>query len=229
MCGRYTIIPKKGAKGGSKAVKLLEKYHANTRYNAAPSQLLPVMTNEEPDKLQFFSWGLLPHWSKEKSYKHKFVNARTETLTEKPMFRELINSKRCLVPADSFYEWRTSSAGKQPYRFLLKNEELFSFAGLWDEWADKETGEVVGSFTIITTEANELVRPTHDRMPVMLHPKEEEAWLDVTKGNKVLLDLLKPYPAEEMKEYAVSPLVNSPVNDSPAVVAPVPEQGSLFS
>ncbi|MDX5481862.1 MAG: SOS response-associated peptidase [Hymenobacteraceae bacterium] len=228
MCGRYSVIPKKGAKGGSRATKLLEQYHAETRYNAAPSQLLPVVTDREPDKLQFFSWGLLPHWSKEKGYKHKSINARAETLTEKPTFRELINHKRCLVPADSFYEWKSTSAGKQPYRVLLRSGELFSFAGLWDEWADKETGEVVDSFTIITTEANELMRPIHDRMPVLLHPEEEELWLSGEQANEHLLSLLRPYPSEEMKVYPVSSLVNSPTHDSPEVLEPAPEQGSLF-
>lgn len=181
---------------------MLKQYYADARYNAAPSQLLPVTTGEEPDTLQFFSWGLLQHWAK-KDYKHKSVNARAESLTEKPMFRELVNSKRCLVLADGFFEWRTSSAGKQPYRILLKSEELFCFAGLWDEWADKATGEVVDTFTIITTEANELMRPIHDRMPVLLHPEEEEEWLSSEKANEHLLSLLKPYPSEELKAYPV--------------------------
>ncbi|MDX5422138.1 MAG: SOS response-associated peptidase [Hymenobacteraceae bacterium] len=229
MCGRYTFIPKKEAKGRSRAVKLLKQYHDEARYNAAPSQLLPVITNEAPDTLQFFSWGLLPHWAREKGYKHKSINARAESLTEKPTFRELINSRRCLVPADSFYEWRATSAGKQPYRILLKSEELFCFAGLWDAWTDKETGEVVDSFTIITTEANELMRPIHERMPVLLHPEEEELWLSSEQANEHLLSLLRPYPSGELKAYPVSQLVNSPANDTPRVLDPVGEQGSLFS
>lgn len=227
MCGRYTFIPKKDLKGKSRAVKILDQYQEDARYNAAPSQLLPVITGEAPNTLQFFSWGLLPHWAN-KGYKHKSVNARAETLTKKPMFRELVNSKRCLVLADSFYEWRTSSAGKQPYRILLKSEELFCFAGFWDEWADKATGEVVDTFTIITTKANKLMRPIHERMPVLLHPEQEEEWLSCESANEHLLSLLKPYPSEELKAYPVSSLVNSPANDSPQVLETAPEQGSLF-
>lgn len=229
MCGRYSIISKKRESRGSvRAARLLKKAKAEARYNAAPSQSLPVITNDRPDELQFLSWGLLPHWAKEKGYRHKTINARAETLTEKPMFKQLVNQRRCLVPADSFYEWRTSPAGKTPYRFLLKDEGLFCFAGLWDEWADRETGEVIRSYTLITTEANELMRPIHDRMPVLLHPEEEALWLSGEEADEHLLSLLHPYPSEEMKAYPVSKLVNSPANDYPQVLEPAPEQGDLF-
>ncbi len=232
MCGRYSVAPKlKGKRKSnneSRAARLLEQYHVGARYNASPSQLLPVVTGEKPGELQFFSWGLLPHWAEGRGARSKPINARTETLTEKPTFRELLAQRRCLVPADGFYEWRKTATGKVPYRFLLHSGELFSFAGLWDVWADRETGEMVSSFAIITTEANELVRSTHSRMPVMLHPADEAAWLDVTTSDKMLRGLLQPYPAEEMKAYPVSSLVNTTANDSPTVLAPVPEQGSLF-
>lgn len=230
MCGRYSvaITAKDKNNKASKIARLLEKYKLEAHYNAAPAQLLPVVTSDKPDQVQLFSWGLLPHWSKDKSHKSKPINARAETLLDKPSFRELISSKRCLVPADGFYEWRTSTAGKAPYRFLLKNEELFSFAGLWDKWADTETGEVLNTFTIITTQANELVKPTHDRMPVILAPEKEEYWLDKNCSHKLLLDLLQPFPATEMKSYAVSGLVNSVANNSPAILIPAPEQGCLF-
>lgn len=155
-------------------------------------------------------------------------NARAETLLEKPSFRELVSRRHCLVPADGFYEWRKTASGKVPYRFLLKCEELFTFAGLWDEWADTETGELQRTFTIITTEANELVKPTHDRMPVMLTPEKEAVWLGVTKGNNMLQQFLLPFPAKEMKSYAVSALVNSVSNKSASLIKQVPEQGSLF-
>ncbi|MBB6609725.1 SOS response-associated peptidase [Pontibacter sp. Tf4] len=230
MCGRYSVaitVKDKNNKA-SRVARLLEKYKLEAHYNAAPSQPLPVVTSDKPDQVQHFSWGLLPHWSKDGNSKIKPINARAETLLDKPSFRELISSKRCLVPADGFYEWRTSTAGKAPYRFLLKSEELFSFAGLWDEWADTKTGEVLNTFTIITTQANELVKPTHDRMPVILAPENEESWLDKNSSNKLLLDLLQPFPAAEMKAYAVSPLVNSVTNNTPAILIPAPEQGSLF-
>ncbi|MDX5442919.1 MAG: SOS response-associated peptidase, partial [Hymenobacteraceae bacterium] len=219
MCGRYTIIPK--AKGNSRAVKLLQEFQA--RYNAAPSQALPVITSAEPDKLQFFHWGLLPHWSKDREYKHKPINARAETLTEKPTFKSLLTQKRCLVPADSFFEWRSVGKTKKPYRIQLKSEELFTFAGLWDEWVDKQTGEVEHTFTIITTTANEMVKPLHERMPVMLHPDEENLWLtDAGGANQTHLNMLRPYPAEEMKLYAVTEFVNAASHDSPATIEPEP-------
>ncbi|WP_439883453.1 SOS response-associated peptidase [Pontibacter sp. MBLB2868] len=230
MCGRYSVavsVKDKNNKA-SKVARLLEEYQAPARYNAAPSQSLPVVTADEPEKLQLFSWGLLPNWANDRSQTNKPINARAETLLEKPSFRGLISRRRCLVPADGFYEWRKTGDGKVPYRFLLKSEALFSFAGLWDEWTDPETGEVVDSFTIITTEANELMRPIHDRMPVLLHPQEEELWLSGEQANEHLLSLLKPYPSEEMKFYPVSSLVNSPAHDSPEVLEPAPEQGSLF-
>jgi putative SOS response-associated peptidase YedK len=230
MCGRYSIISKnRESRGSMRASRLLKQAEMDNRFNVAPSQSLPVITNDKPDELQFFSWGLLPHWAKEKGYKHKSINARAETITEKPMFRQLVNQKRCLVPADGFYEWRDSPTGKVPYRFLLRDEGLFCFAGLWDEWADKETGEVIRTYTLITTEANELMRPIHDRMPVLLHPEEEELWLSNERADEHVLSLLHPYPSDEMKAYPVSRLVNSPANDTPEVLEPAPEQGDLFS
>ena len=134
------------------------------------------------------------------------------------MFRTLLKSKRCLVPANSFFEWQKTGQGKVPYRIMLKSEELFSFAGLWDAWTDKETGEVLHTFSIITTDANELVRPIHDRMPVILSPEAEELWLDEHESKEDLLSLLVPYKADEMKAYPVSPLVNSPLNNVPEVL-----------
>ncbi|WP_018477016.1 SOS response-associated peptidase [Pontibacter roseus] len=215
MCGRYTIVPK-SSKGKSKAAKLVEKYLKEDHYNAAPSQALPVVTNDQPDKLQFFSWGLQPFWAKDAKAVKRAINARAETLAEKASFRSLLRSKRCLVPADGFFEWQVTEQGKVPYRILLKSEELFTFAGLYDEWVDKGTGEVLHSFTIITTEANEVVKPIHDRMPVMLSPEAEELWLD--EHEPQLLSLLVPYRPSEMKAYPVSPLVNSPLNNVPEVL-----------
>jgi putative SOS response-associated peptidase YedK len=216
MCGRYSVIPK--AKGKSRVSKLLENHIQEAHYNASPSQTLPVVTNEQPDTIQFFSWGLQPFWAKEAKDVKRSINARAETLTEKPSFRNLLKSKRCLVPADGFYEWQDTAHGKVPYRILLKNEELFSFAGLWDEWVDKSSGEVLHTYTIITTEANDLVKPIHDRMPVILSPEAEELWLDSHETQDDLLPLLKPYKANDMKAYPVSPLVNSPSNNVPEVI-----------
>lgn len=216
MCGRYSIVPK--AKGKSHVAKLVEKGLKEGHYNAAPSQALPVVTNKLPDELRFFSWGLQPFWAKDAKSVKRSINARAETLTEKPSLRSLLQSKRCLVPADGFFEWQAVPQGKVPHRIMLKSEDLFSFAGLWDEWADKETGEVLHTFSIITTQANALVKPIHDRMPVILSPEAEEVWLDEHETQEGLLSLLRPYEAEEMKASAVSPLVNSPMNNVPEVL-----------
>jgi putative SOS response-associated peptidase YedK len=216
MCGRYSVIPK--PKGNSRVSKLLQNHLQEAHYNAAPSQNLPVVTNKQPDIVQFFSWGLQPFWAKEVKSVKRSINARAETLSEKPSFRNLLKSKRCLVPADGFYEWQVTPQGKVPHRILLKNEELFSFAGLWDEWLDKSTGEVLHTYTIITTEANDIVKPIHDRMPVILSPEAEELWLDEQEAQEDLLSLLKPYQAAEMELYPVSTLVNSPVNNIPEVI-----------
>ncbi|GAB3533064.1 hypothetical protein GCM10027443_17790 [Pontibacter brevis] len=177
-----------------------------------------MVTNTEPDIIQFFSWGLQPFWAKDSKSIKRSINARAETLTEKPSFRSLLKSKRCLVPADGFFEWQVTPHGKVPHRILLKDEATFSFAGLWDEWTDKSTGEILHTYAIITTDANDLVKPIHDRMPVILSPEAEELWLDEHETQEDLLSLLKPFDAELMKAYAVSTLVNSPMNNVPEVI-----------
>lgn len=196
----------------------MKQHLEESHFNAAPSQTLPVLTGQEPDKLQFFSWGLQPYWAKEAKAIKRSINARAETLTEKPMFRNLLKSKRCLVPADGFFEWQKTAHGKVPFRIMLKSEELFTFAGLWDEWTDRSTGEVLHTFTIITTEANDLVKPIHDRMPVILSPEAEELWLDENEPQESLLSLLGPFQSEMVQAFPVSPLVNSPVNNVPEVL-----------
>ncbi|MBF8963014.1 SOS response-associated peptidase [Pontibacter sp. FD36] len=216
MCGRYSVLPK--AKGNSRVAELLEKSMKEAHYNAAPSQSLPVVTIDKPDTIQYFSWGLQPFWAKDSKSIKRSINARAETLREKPSFRSLLKSKRCLVPADGFFEWQVTPQGKVPHRILLKNEELFSFAGLWDEFIDKSTGEILHTYTIITTDANDLVKPIHDRMPVILSPEAEELWLDEHETQDDLLSLLKPFEADKMKEYPVSTLVNSPKNNMPEVL-----------
>ncbi|WP_017734048.1 SOS response-associated peptidase [Nafulsella turpanensis] len=217
MCGRYSVLPAVKT-SRSKTGEILLAGLKEAHYNAAPSQALPVITNRQPERLQFFSWGLQPFWAKDAKAVKRSINARSETLTEKPMFRALLRSKRCLVPADGFFEWQKTEQGKVPHRIMLKSEELFSFAGLWDEWTDKQTGEVLHTYCIITTEANELVRPIHDRMPVILSPEMEALWLDQNESQEGLLSLLEPYKADEMKAFAVSSLVNSPQNNLPEVL-----------
>jgi putative SOS response-associated peptidase YedK len=228
MCGRYSLVKKAIPKEHRYAAKFAG-IEPEPTYNAAPSHLLPVMPLNSL-KAEFFSWGLLPSWAKDVKM-HRPINARVESLTTNGMFRNLLSRKRCLVPADGFYEWQVQapetdlfghpdpSKGKpkkQPYRITLKDEDLFSFAGLFDEWVDKSTGEEIKTFTIITTEANELVKPIHDRMPVILTLEAEELWLD--EKEKEVVDLLKPYEADLMKAYPISSLINSPTNNTPEVL-----------
>lgn len=230
MCGRYSVVKKRLPKEHRFAAQLAQ-IEDSPHYNAAPSQKLPVIT-QLGGGIEFFKWGLVPAWAKDlKSAKP--INARAETITTSPMFNRLIRSKRCLIPADSFYEWQVKEVPeitlfdlpalpkktnqiKKPFRIMRRDEDLFTFAGLWDEWLDKTTGELLKTFTIITTEANDLVRPIHDRMPVILSPEAEELWLD--PNEKEVLDLLQPYDANLMKAYPISELINSPANNSPDVL-----------
>ena len=218
MCGRYTII--------SPAPSLAKRFNATEaaepapNYNAAPSQALPIITNAAPQQIQLVSWGLVPSWSRDPAHGPKPINARAETLGEKPSFRALLARRRCLVLADSFYEWQDATGkSKTPHRILLRDEEPFAFAGLWDEWVDRASGEVHPTFTIITTEPNALMANIHNRMPVILPgPEAERAWLDDGLGPAAHQQLLLPYDAVLMKEYAVTTRVNSPAHNDPAVL-----------
>ena len=217
MCGRYTQT--------GKAEKVLVRFGVgqNTtliqpRYNIAPGQNAPVIANDGGRSLRMMRWGLVPSWAKDPTIGHKMINARAETLAEKPSFKGLIGQRRCLVLADGFYEWRKEGKGKVPMRCTLRGGEPFSFAGLWDSWKKPAGGELL-SFAIITTQANGLLRPIHERMPVILSKEGEEKWLD--PDFKEVHELLVPYPAEMMEFYDVSKLVNSPRNDLPQCISPL--------
>jgi putative SOS response-associated peptidase YedK len=151
------------------------------------------------------------------------INARSETLAEKPSFREAFKSRRCLIPASGFYEWQKKGSGaKQPFYFYLNDRKVFGFAGLWEEWIDRQTGELLETCTIITIEANAVLKPVHDRMPVILNPNAYDEWLDAkVKDINRLQNLLKPYPAAEMSSDAVSLSVNIPETDSPELITPL--------
>lgn len=212
MCGRFSFAISK---------KIIEEHYGfavqenNFRYNCAPSQLLAVITNLNPDNFSFLKWGFIPYWAKDPSIGYKMINARVETLTTKPAFRKSLQTKRCLVPADSFYEWSQGS-DKTPYRILLKAHPVFSMAGIWNEWKSPEN-KIISSFAIITTGANELVKPLHDRMPVILDTDEaERSWLNNDNFSDIAT-LLKPIDPEKMQAYPVSKMINSPKNDSPEV------------
>ena len=215
MCGRFTLTKNKDEIAERFEIHIDPAMFSKT-YNAAPSQILPIITNAEPEQASFHKWGLIPHWAKDESNGNKLINARGETLTEKPSFRDAAEKRRCLVITDGFYEWQRSGGEKQPYRITLADESLFTFAGLWESWCAPD-GRDVRTFTIITTEPNGLMKPIHKRMPVMLTPENERVWISDEPLEKVL-HLLKPYDEKEMYAYAVSSRVNSPKNNDISIL-----------
>lgn len=192
------------------------------RYNVAPTQQAPVVRRHENGErhLELLRWGLIPSWSKDIKIGYKLINARGETVHEKPSFRAAFKSRRCLIPVSGFYEWKksTESAQKQPY-YIRGKEEVLVFAGLWERWQSPE-GETIDSYSIITTEANDLLKPLHDRMPVILDPSDFEKWLGPKTTPQELRNLLLPCDPERLTYYAVSTLVNSPKQDIPECIEP---------
>jgi putative SOS response-associated peptidase YedK len=189
------------------------------RFNIAPTQDVPVVLNESPTRLSVVQWGLIPSWAKDPAIGAQMINARAETLPEKPAFRTAFKKRRCLVLADGFYEWRKEDDGKTktPMYVRLKSGEPFALAGLWEVWASPE-GEKHRTCTIITTEPNELVATIHNRMPAMLPRDIEMDWLDDTVDQIALMGMLKPYAADAMEAYPVSRRVNTPANDDPTLI-----------
>lgn len=195
------------------------------RYNGASTQNLAVITAMEPHRLQYFRWGLVPFWSKELPKSTPVINARAESLEEKPLFRQPFKKRRCLIPADGFYEWARTGK-KQPYRFVMADNSPFAMAGLWDEWTHAP-GKSIRSFAIITTSPNKLMEPIHNRMPVILQKETYIEWLN-GDDEKSLLEMLKPFPESKMRVYKVNEKVNSVKSEGPELIKPMTEQG-LFS
>jgi putative SOS response-associated peptidase YedK len=220
VCGRFTSSQRREAIGERFKVAIPETYQA--RYNLAPGQpALIVRERDEVREAAMAKWGLLPHWAKDARISFKMINARAETLTEKPAYRALLSRSRCLVVADGFYEWRIGGDGKkQPVHFHLRGFEPFAFAGLWTSRTDDASGEVLDSFTIITTRPNVLVSSVHDRMPVILTPEVERVWLDPSVSKEHALSLLRPFPTELMAAHPASPRANSIRNDDPGLLVP---------
>ncbi|MEH7492137.1 SOS response-associated peptidase [Neobacillus niacini] len=217
MCGRFTLTASVDQLIDRFDIEFfLQEEEYNPSYNVAPSQsVLAVINDGAHKRMGFLRWGLIPPWAKDMSVGYKMINARAETLIDKPSFRNAYKKKRCLIVADSFYEWkRIDSKTKIPMRIKLKSNELFSMAGLWENWKSPD-GRSIYSCSVITTSPNELVQDIHDRMPVILKPEDEKYWLDpsITDTTK-LHPLLKPLDHALMEAYEVSPLVNSPKNNS---------------
>lgn len=234
MCGRYRLSRRK---------QIIEEYFDvspwdddwSPRYNIAPTQPIPVIRQhpKEPVRqISYMKWGLLPYWSKDPSIVASTINAKSETAAEKPAFRNPLKFRRCLIPADGFYEWKRTAGAKQPFSFEVNEGELFAFAGLWDGWKDAE-GKWVRTCSILTTTPNAVTVKVHTRMPVILDRESYDLWLDPGMTNaRVVSELLKPYDARMMQCYPVSSRVNHVANDDEECsrqVDPMQAPNSLFS
>lgn len=200
-------------------VEVLETYSPN--FNAAPTQLLPVITASSKG-ISTFYWGTSPEWSKNKTLSEKIINVRAESILDKPMLKKGMMKNRCLVPADGFYAWK--KVGKKtsiPYRLIANDQDLFSFAGMWEEFEDTD-GNELHTFSVITTESNATVAAIHERMPVILTKENEDIWLDNRSTESDLMKILRPYPAEKVSHYPVSPRINNTNMNVPSLITPTP-------
>ena len=220
MCGRFALVTEK------KILEMLYQLEIRDdfipRYNIAPSQsisALRISPEHGKRELTDLKWGLVPFWAKDASIGSRMINARSETAAEKPSFRDAFKKRRLLIPASGFFEWKKEGGAKQPYYIYQKNGQPFSLAGLWERWEKGE--EPLESCTILTTGPNTLIASLHDRMPVIISPRDFEKWLDPQTGSAELLHLLKSYPPEEMAAHPVSPAVNKPTNNSPELIEPI--------
>jgi putative SOS response-associated peptidase YedK len=220
MCGRFTLH--------TPADVLREHFdldevpqHLEANYNITPTQgVQAVRVSDGRREMMPLHWGLIPSWSKDAKAAYRMINARAETVAVKPAYRAAFRKRRCLIPADGFYEWRQTESGKQPYHIRMKDGGVFAFAGLWERWAGKD--ERIESCSILVTEANNTIRAVHDRMPVIVAPEDYGSWLDTAvEGGKIITDLLRPYPASAMMAYPVSKRVNIPANNDAQCIAPM--------
>ncbi|GAB3685793.1 SOS response-associated peptidase [Salinarchaeum chitinilyticum] len=246
MCGRFTIFADADDLAERFSVSVPAEYAP--RYNVAPSQRIPVVANDDPDAVQFRTWGLLPSWADDPS-DYGFINARAETIEDKPSFRSAVRKRRCLIPADGFYEWSGERGSRQPYRIAFEDDRLFAMAGIWERWEGPvqqtglddfatvsedgaETGgggadepeprtEVRETVAILTTDAAGPVADVHDRMPVIFPRARERDWLGADDATD-RANLLAPFEDPDLRAYRVSTAVNDPGNDSPGLVDPIP-------
>ncbi len=219
MCGRFSQT--QTAQRIAQVFQLSEVPEVIPSYNIAPTQSVATIV-KQPDQPQrqfrWLRWGLVPSWAKDEKIGARLINARAETLAEKPSFRTAYRYRRCLVLADGFYEWQLHQGQKQPFYFHLPNQPLFAFAGLWEQW--QGNGEAVESCTIVTTSASDEVRPIHDRMPLILEPDRYDEWLN-PESHRPNADLLHPVPNNKLEAYPVSPRVNSPAVNDPDCIQPL--------
>jgi putative SOS response-associated peptidase YedK len=220
MIDRYSLTASATTLAERFSVEIPEFY--KPRYNAAPSQLLPVITSSGRQGLSWFYWGRPPQFAHNKNLGEKIINLPVETLREKPVLKKTLIQHRCIIPSDGFYGWK--KIGKKtliPHRFLVTDQKLFSFAGLWEEFED-EDGTALHTFTLITTSANELVFSATERMPVIFNKEQEEIWLSAKTPERELLQALGSYPASKMSVYTISPGISNTRNDFPSIILPAP-------
>lgn len=220
MCGRFSLS--KPAERVQREFELSEIPDLEARYNIAPTQsILAVRSAADGREAVTLKWGLIPSWAKDSSIGAKLINARSETVPEKPSFREAFKKRRCIIPADGFYEWQRRGGHRQPFYFKLKDGGLFGFAGLWEQWRSPE-GEGVETCSILTTDANAVLKPVHERMPVILHSDSYDLWLDEdVRKQDLRRELLCPFPASEMVSYPVSTAINKPQHQGKELVQPL--------
>lgn len=230
MCGRYTLVT--GWDQLAEEFDLVHVEELRPRFNIAPTQVVPVVrvhSERGVRRLDALRWGLIPFWAKDSGIGSRMINARSEEAADKPSFRTPLRQRRCLVPCSGFYEWKAldtdasrTKSRKQPYYIRRRDERVFAFAGLWDRWRGSD-GAAIESFSILTTEPNELIRPFHNRMPVILGREDYDLWLDPDVQNVGRLQrLFRPFPLDELTVFPVGTRVNSPSNDDPSCVQPAP-------
>lgn len=223
MCGRYFLAEEPN--------KIYGRYHLSKNapqsklpfdpmYNIAPGMLVPIITGGQKHHLEIMKWGLIPYWAKDPKIGSRLINARAETINQKPSFKSSFQSKRCLIPASGFYEWQKTGDEKIPHLIELKSKEIFSMAGIFDVWQDAEDKEFK-TFSIVTTKSNDLLNKIHNRMPVILEKDTEEKWLNINSNPESLLNLLKPFNSDLMHTYAISRKVNSPTNQGADLIEKV--------
>lgn len=220
MIERYSITASPTKIEQRFGADVLDTYAPN--FNAAPTHLLPVITSASSHGISTFYWGISPEWAKNKTLSEKIINIRAESILEKPMLKKGMMKNRCLIPADGFYAWR--KVGKKtsiPYRLVVTDQDLFSFAGIWEEFEDTD-GNELHTFSIITTESNGIVATIHERMPVIFTKETEKIWLDNQSSENDLMKILTAYPPEKMSHYPVSPRINNANTNVPSLIVPTP-------
>jgi len=222
MCGRFTSLLSPELLAVIREIfNIQPPEKVEPRYNIAPTQQVWVIRNDgEHNRLDLMKWGLIPSWAKDPKIGNSLINARSETVHEKPSFRHAIKYNRCIIPANGFFEWLHEGDKKLPSYIHMADNSLMAFAGLWEHWKEPEEENVLETFTILTTSANDLVKPLHDRMPVILHPADYQLWLNKSMHDPEQLHYMyQPFPSDQLTMYRVPDLVNSPKHDTPACIS----------